>query len=122
MAVTLTNQTVGTTNRIVKDTSATNTAVLNVTGGPGTVYLLFINNAANSHGTYVKFYDTTDAVVVGTTVPDYIFLIAGSSIQQYAFTGGNKFLNGISYAAVREAGTAGTTAPGSAVLTWLIAS
>ena len=122
MAITITNQTIGLTNRVLKDTAVTNTAVTNVTGTSGSVYLFYANNAANSHATYIKFYDTVDAPTVGTTVPDYVFMIDASSSQQFIMTAGTAFANGISYTAVREGGTAGTTAPANALTVWMVTS
>ena len=119
MAITLTRQTVGTTNRTVRDTAATNTAVLNVTGTTGKLYFIHIDNTANSNSLYVKFWDAL-SVTVGTTVPDYVFRVNPSSVKQYLFTAGLNFTVGMSYAVVDSGGTAGTTAPGTPISLWTI--
>lgn len=119
MAVTITTQTIGTTNRIVRDTAATNTAVLNITGTTGKVYFVHIDNSANSNSLYLKLWDAL-AVTVGTTVPDYVLRVNPSSVKQYAFTAGLNFTAGVSYAVVDSGGTAGTTAPGTPISIWMI--
>jgi len=121
VAITITNQTAGLTNRVLYDTAATNTAAVNVTGAPGTLYFFYANNASGNT-VYLKFYDTAAAVTVGTTVPDYVFQIEASTNRQYILPGGTTFGTGISYCCVREGGTAGTTAPASSVAVWLVTS
>ena len=120
MAITITNQSIGLTNRVLKDTAVTNTAVTNVTGAPGSLYLMYANKTANSNAIFIKFYDTVDAPTVGTTVPDYVFRIDPSSSQQFIMTAGTVFSNGISYTAVDSGGTAGTTAPANPLTVWMV--
>jgi len=122
MAITITNQTIGLTNRVLKDTAVTNTAVTNVTGASGSLYLLYANNTANSNAIYIKLYDSVETPVVGTTVPDYVFMIDASSSQQIVMTAGTAFANGISYTAVDSGGTAGTTAPSTPLTVWMVTS
>lgn len=121
MAITITTQTSGLTNRILYDTAAGDGAVVNATGAPGTLYFFFANNASGNT-VYLKFYDTAAPVTVGTTVPDYVFQIEASAGRQYILPGGTTFATGISYCCVREGGTAGTTAPAASVAVWLVTS
>ena len=95
------------------DTSATATAQLAETGS-GTLFMVDIDNTNNSAKTYVKLYDAT-APTVGTTNPDWIFMVPGSVRRTYAIPSGLAFSTGLSYAAVTTAGAPGTTSPTSSV-------
>ena len=122
MAITISSQTTGVTNRVLKDTAVTNAVVSNVTGAPGSIYLVYADNSANAFDVFLKFYDTTAAVTLGTTAPDYVFLIDASSRLQFIMPGGTAFTSGISYACVDDGGTSGTSAPGSGIPVWMVTS
>ena len=102
MALLANNQFTGLDRRLYSDTAVTNTAVMN----------------AN----YLKFYDTTAAVTVGTTIPDFVIPIRAGVKEVIVVPGGMSFLNGISYAATQTAGTAGTTAPAQTMTLILVTS
>tara|TARA_R110001583_G_scaffold34714_1_gene116220 strand:- start:775 stop:1146 length:372 start_codon:yes stop_codon:yes gene_type:complete len=104
--------------RMIRDTSATTTVVQDVVSGPTTLYSVAIGNIACGHVTYLKLYDSLPdgGVVAGTTAPDLIFAATASAKNIYSIPGGFSFTTGMSYRCVREAGTAGTTNPASAVL------
>jgi hypothetical protein len=123
VAITISSQTTGVTNRVLKDTSVAATVVSNVTGAPGSIYLVYADNAANAFDVYLKFYDTTATVTLGTTAPDYVFLIDASARRQFIMTGGTAFTSGISYACVKtDGGTEGTTPPGAPITVWMVTS
>ena len=86
-----------------------------------------IDNTAGSNALcYLKIWDKPEAnVTVGTTDPNYVFEIPAAfddvvSVQTWDadnnILGGALFENGFTYACVQEGGTAGTTAPASAVI------
>lgn len=105
------------------NTAISTTAIQNISIGP--TYLTGINiSSANADPTFLKFWNTTSAVTVGTTAPNLIVPIPASwvgfvAVEAYNSDGdklkGLYFSNGLTYAATEDAGTAGTTAPGSSV-------
>ena len=100
---------------IVRDTDADNTSENDVKSGAATVFAVQINNALNASATsYLKMYNAA-APTVGTTAPDMVLFAVGGATTNYAFPKGIAFGTGLSYACVTTAGTAGTTAPTSAV-------
>ena len=121
MAVTITQQSTGLGNRVMKDTAASSTAVKNVTGAASTLYTVYATNP-NGFKCWLKIYDHVDPTI-GTTVPDFIFQLDASASRQYIMTAGSTFANGISYAVIKGAGgTGGTTAPDSACTVWMVTS
>jgi len=107
--------------RIVRETGLTATVALNVTGTAGVWYSLDIDNSANGHITYVRMWDSLDPTN-GTTDPDWIVSVAANTRKVVAAPGGSSYTVGLSMAAVREAGTAGTTAPAGAVVVQVVTS
>lgn len=122
MAITAANQSSSIGRRIIKDTDATGTVVYNCTGAAGRVYMMYIDHSDHSQNLYLKFWDATKGVTLGTTAPDYIFFIAGSSREIYNFPSGLLFSTGISYACVAGGGTASSEAPTSPPTLYLITS
>lgn len=121
MAVTITTQSTGLGNRVLKDNAATSTAVKNVTGSASTLYTVFVTNP-NGFKVWLKIYDNV-APTIGTTVPDFIFQVDASVSRQYIMTAGSTFANGISYAVIKgNGGTGGTTAPDSVCTVWMVTS
>lgn len=96
------------------DSSANSTAQQAETGS-GTLFMVDIDNTANSAATFIKMYDAT-SITVGTTVPDWIFKAPGGVRRVYTIPTGLAFSTGLGYAAVTQGGTAGTTSPTSAVV------
>src|SRR5437773_864836 len=90
----------------------------------GTLFMLGLDNTANAAITYIRLWDNNGAVVTGTTAPDWIFKIPASKKFTLVLTdstsgvatGGIAFANGLQIAASTTAGTAGNTAPSSAVV------
>lgn len=109
---------------IVVDTVSNATAEVNVRGGSTRVHAVEIDNSANVAASFFKMYDVV-SVVVGTTAPDYVFLVPASTAVRIIFgegidddgdlTFGELFSNGLTFATVTTGGTGGTTNPGSSV-------
>ena len=80
------------------------------------VYSVTIDNTANSSASYVKLYNlASGSVVVGTTVPDEVFLapanVLVTALFKTAAAGGKTFGTALSAACLTTGGTAGVTAP-----------
>lgn len=97
------------------DTDSENTAQV-VEESAVLVHSLDIDNAANGAAAYVKLYDTVATVVVGTTVPDYVFMVPASTRMIIESPDGFNFANGCQVATVTAGGTGGTTSPTSPVI------
>lgn len=99
---------------LVVDTNLGAAADNDVRAGATTLYAADIDNTANAAATYVKFYNTA-APTVGTTAPDAIVYVPASTrLTSFFGLAGTAFAH-LSFAAVTTGGTAGTTAPSSAV-------
>lgn len=97
------------------DDTAAAATVQYAASGAGLFYSLYVDNTANSAKSYVKIYDATSGVTVGTTVPEYIIMIPAGVARQFVVKQGFAFSTGLSYAVVTTGGTAGTTAPTSPI-------
>ena len=87
-----------------------------IDSGAGTLYAVEVDNTLNAAVTYVKLYNAASgAVTVGTTAPDFIFLVPASVSRAFIFPQGIAYDTALSIAAVTTAGTAGVTGPTSAV-------
>ena len=84
----------------------------------GTTAQVVDATSGSIHQVYVKGYDTTGAVTVGTTQPDFVFPCAASSIRQFNFTSGIAYANGLKIACETDAGKGdgSPAAPSSAVV------
>ena len=121
MATTVSPQASPLSQRIVKETALAATVVLNVTGASGSWWSLDIDNSANGRITYVRVWDNLDPTN-GTTDPDWIVSVDSNERRIIVAPEGAVFALGLSMAAVRDAGTAGTTAPAGAVIVQLVTS
>tara|TARA_R110000751_G_scaffold41173_1_gene96821 strand:+ start:465 stop:830 length:366 start_codon:yes stop_codon:yes gene_type:complete len=83
--------------------------------GSGNVASVYVDNTNNGARSFVKVYDATSGVTVGTTAPLAIFMAPASAARMYTIPLGLAFGTGLAYAVVTTAGTAGTTGPGSTV-------
>ena len=115
MAVTVTNQSSPLGNKMVHDTSANGTAATNTTGAAGVLFFLQVDNTANSQTSYFKMYNTA-SVTVGTTVPDFVFMLPANTSRAFSFPLGVAFNAAFSHCCTTAGGTAGNTGPGSAVV------
>jgi len=101
---------------VVEDASANSTIQYDVTGGgASTLFSVYIDNTNNTGWVYLKFYDATSGVTVGTTANEMQFACPNGVSRQFNMPAGIAFATGMSYAMTTEAGTAGTTSPSSAV-------
>lgn len=91
-------------NAALSNTSATVKSVPGIVGG------WFIDNP-NSSMTYVQFYDTTSAVTVGTTLPDFFLGIPANGAANVHLP--IKFTKGIKIAATTT--RTGASAPASSL-------
>lgn len=106
------------------DSSADSTAEANIGGGALTLNALEIVNPSGGGATdvYVKAYDAT-TITAGTTAPDYIIPVMSGTTRTFYFgVAGVAFNSGLTIRCVQEAGTGGTTAPGTTVTIGVIAS
>ena len=121
MAVTVTNQSNPLGSKIVQDTVATNSAVANTTGASGTLYMIEVDNTANSGAVYFKLVDATTATA-GTTAASMVFMCPASSKRSIVFPQGVAFSNGFTHWCVTGAAEASTAAPGSSVVVRYVTS
>ena len=100
---------------VVIDTDADENVQTNTTGAAGAMFMLSIDNTNTSAVVFVKFWDATGGISVGTTAPNYIFRANASTKHTLVLPEGLTFLTGFSHACVTGPGTAGGSGPPSAV-------
>ena len=115
MAVTVTNQATPLGNKMVHDTSANGTAATNTTGAAGVLFFLQVDNTANSQDSYFKMFNNA-TVTVGTTVPDFVFMLPASASRAISFPLGIAFSAAFSHCCTTAGGTAGNTGPANPVV------
>lgn len=86
---------------INRDTLGAN-ASLNVLTGSGTIYLIEIDNEANTVPIYLKIKDDTTAAPANSTpndagTPDYMFIAPAYTKMCYSVPGGISLSTGLSY-------------------------
>ncbi len=97
------------------DTAASSTAV-EVSSSSINVHQVRIINTANATKLYLKLYNVAaSSTTVGTTDPIAVLPVEASSSVEYDFDPQIAFGTALSYAVVTTPGTAGTTAPGTAI-------
>lgn len=97
------------------DNAASSTAV-QVSNSATNVDQIRIVNTANSTKLYLKLYNLASAsVTVGTTDPVAILPVEASSSVEYAFDPNLELTAALTYAVVTTGGTAGTSAPSTAI-------
>ena len=63
-----------------KDTVVANAAVV-LKASSGTFYVIYADNSLNAaEAEYLKLYDSAGAIIVGTTVPDWVFKIPAAFV------------------------------------------
>lgn len=83
----------------------------------GKLHALVVDNTSNVAASYVKLYDAASgSVTVGTTAPDLVLKIPASVKRTIVFQEGLSYGTALTAACVTTGGTAGTTAPSSAVI------
>lgn len=110
MAVSNTTQISGAA--LVVDTSAANAAIV-AKASSAVLYVLELDNTANAAASYFKIWNT-GSVTVGTTVPDFVFMVPLSTKITLSFPFGVTLGIALTYAATTAGGTAGSTSPSSA--------
>jgi hypothetical protein len=109
-------------SRLVTVSPSDATPCNNVTGAPGLLYMVDIDNTGNPVTThYVKCYDSLSPTV-GSTDPDWIFKIGPGERRQYLIPEGVPFAIGLSMVTVTTPGTPGAIDPAAAVTVWLATS
>lgn len=98
--------------KVVKETSCTNTAVVNTTSEPGSIHSIALVNPHASEA-YFHFFDAV-AVTMGTTVADMILKVKGSSTYVYEIPTGLPFTY-LSFACTANQNPFDNTAPGAGV-------
>lgn len=97
---------------LLTDTSNAATAVV-AKASSTVLYELEMDNTANSAASYLKIYNTA-TVTVGTTVPDFVYLVPASTKITLVFPSGTTLGTAMTFATVTAGGTAGTTPPTAA--------
>lgn len=87
----------------------------------GTMHSIVVDNVANGAASFLKLWNVASgSVTVGTTAPDWVFLIPASSKRTIVFYEGVVYGTALTAACVTAAGTAGTTAPTENVVVEII--
>jgi hypothetical protein len=74
------------------------------------IFQIVADNTANGFQLYLKVYDTSGTVTVGTTQPDFIFPLPAGETIDYSFVGHPMTLNTrLKLVISKEAGTANAT-------------
>jgi hypothetical protein len=97
---------------LFKDTLSGAVAV-SIKAAPGTFFVIHADNALNpAAASFIKLYDTAGAVVVGTTVPDWVIKVPAAFVGNVLIaTDGIAFAAGLQLATVTTGGTGGLVAP-----------
>jgi hypothetical protein len=105
--------------KLVIDTDANEIPKNSVTGAAGSIFQIDVDNTDNGdNAAYLKIYDNPSPVV-GTTAPSMIIKCPVNTRFSWVCPDGMPF-NDLSFAAVIEPGTAGTTAPTNPVAVKLV--
>lgn len=97
------------------DTAASSSAV-EASSASASLHQVRIINTANTTKLYLKLYNlASGSVTVGTTDPVCVLPVEASSSVEYDFDPSVAFATALSYAVVTTPGTAGTTAPSTAI-------
>lgn len=92
-----------------------------VKASAGTLHYIEVDNSANAAVTYTKLWNaTTGSVTVGTTAPDWVYMVPASVKIPFPVPGGVAFATALTVASLTTGGTAGTTAPSSAAIVRII--
>jgi len=93
-----------------------------ITASATDVYAVVIDNSLNTSASYLKCYDSTGSITIGTNNPQMILKADAGGKVQYSFDKGAPFATGIKAAVLTSKGTAGTTAPSSEVTITFLAT
>lgn len=122
MALNITPQASPLASKVVEDTDVDSTVKTNITGAPGSIYQIDVDNTANiADDVYIKIYND-GSPVVGQSDPDLIILVKNSIRRSLVIPEGMEFDTAISYCCVVEPGTEGSTDPTEDVILRLVTS
>ena len=112
MAVTVSTQTSPIGSKLVNDSSATAAASNHTTGGPGTLFMVEIDNTVHASSTdvFLKIVDA-NSCDPGTTAPTMVLVCPGNSKRSYVFPEGIVFDVGFSHWLTTGAAQANTNSP-----------
>lgn len=114
MAITITDLSNPAAAKIFTDTDSDATSENDANSGAATVFVVDIDNTANtSAASYTKLYNAA-APTVGTTDPDIVLLAPSSTRISYVLGSpgqGTNLGTALSFATVTTGGTSGTTSP-----------
>ncbi len=103
-------------SNLFQDTVSANAAVV-VKAGAGILYVIHVDNSLCAAPSFVKLWDLAAAVIVGTTVPDWVIKVPASFKGNVLIaTAGMAFALGLQVATVTVGGTTGVAPPASAVV------
>ena len=107
--------------KVIRDPDVDASTGYDLTDGAATLYTMIVDNTAVATTTYVKCYNSLNPVI-GTAVPDMVFMLPALTQRTITFATGSRFSVAISTAAVTTGGTGGTSSPGANVLVnWVVA-
>jgi hypothetical protein len=87
----------------------------------GSIHSIVVDNSANGAASFLKLWNVASgSVTVGTTAPDWCFLIPASTKVTIPFISAVAYDTALTAACVTTAGTAGTTNPTSSVIVEII--
>ena len=100
-------------------------ASVNVTGSTGVIYLVEVDNEANSHAVYLKIRDATTATsststANGAGTPDYSFKVPAFTQTCFTMPSGVAFTTGLSMWCTTSAAVGTTASPTNPVIVKLI--
>jgi len=75
--------------KVVRETVCNNTAIVNATSNPGSIYSISLTNATAA-AAYFKFFDA-EAVTMGTTVASMVFRVAANTTTVFNIPDGLEF-------------------------------
>jgi hypothetical protein len=121
MAVTVANQSNPLGSKLVQDSNTNKDAADDTTGASGTLYMVEVDNTANSSIVYFKMANSADATG-GTTAANLVLMVPASTKMSYVFPTGIAFSTGFSHWCVTTAAESGVTSPSSAVIARYVTS
>ena len=106
--------------KLTTDLDISNTSQNNVTGGAGTLYLITVDNTANTAIVYLKL---VDAATGGSgTEPNWQFKVPASTKLSFVMPEGSVFSTGLSIWCTTGATTSDNSGPTSSVIINVITS
>tara|TARA_R110002020_G_scaffold248856_1_gene462852 strand:+ start:463 stop:825 length:363 start_codon:yes stop_codon:yes gene_type:complete len=106
--------------KLTTDLNLGNTSQNNVTGTSGTLYMVTIDNSANTAVVYLKLVDAGTGGA--NTEPNWQFKVPASTKLSFVMPEGSIFSTGLSMWCVTGAVTSDNTAPGSDVVVNVLTS